>query len=201
MLKIGITGGIGSGKSTVARVFEELGIPVYYADQAARRIMEEHEALKLSIQQHFGTESYQNGRLNREYLSSRVFNNPEELQLLNNLVHPVTIADAENWMNRQNSPYTLKEAALIFESGGQIHLDKVIGVYAPQALRIRRVIERDGNSRDQILQKMEKQLNERIKMRLCDYVITNDDHQLIIPQVLQLHEHFLHLADEKKRAG
>lgn len=186
MLRIGLTGGIGSGKSTVAKIFETLGIPVYYADDASKRLMSENEELKNSIQQHFGKEAYTDGKLNRKHLSSLVFNNPEKLALLNSIVHPATIKDAEKWMQKQTAPYAIKEAALIFESGSQEHLDKVIGVYAPAAIRIQRVMQRDNASREEAIRRMNKQINEEIKMRLCDYVVTNDEQQLLIPQVLEL---------------
>lgn len=186
MLKIGLTGGIGSGKSTVAKIFETLGIPVYYADDAGKRLMNENEVLKTAIQKHFGEATYTDGKLNRQLLSSLVFNDPEKLKLLNSLVHPATIKDAEEWMQQQSSPYAIKEAALIFESGSQAQLDKVIGVYAPASVRINRVMQRDNVSREAVISRMNKQINEEIKMRLCDYVVKNDEQQLLIPQVLTL---------------
>jgi dephospho-CoA kinase len=195
MLKIGITGGIGSGKSTVAKIFETLGIPVYYADDASKRLMNENEPLKKTIQQQFGTETYTGGTLNRKHLSSLVFNNPEKLALLNSIVHPATIKDAEDWMLRQTTPYAIKEAALIFESGSQQNLDQVIGVYAPAAVRINRVMQRDHVTREEVLSRINKQIDETIKMRLCDYVITNDEQQLLIPQVIKLNEIFLSMIE------
>lgn len=194
MLRIGLTGGIGSGKSTVAKIFETLGIPVYYADDASKRMMNENEELKAAIQKHFGEETYSNGELNRKHLSSLVFNNPEKLLLLNSIVHPATIKDAEDWMQQQTAPYAIKEAALIFESGSQEFLDKVIGVYAPKAVRINRVMQRDNVSRDEVISRMNKQINEEIKMRLCDYVVTNDEQELLIPQVLKLDAAFKQLS-------
>lgn len=191
MLKIGITGGIGSGKSTVARVFEHLGIPVYNADTAAKRLMEEDPDLRAAILQTFGAETYRNGRLNRPYLASLVFNNREQLNALNALVHPATIRDGIQWLERQIAPYALKEAALIFESGSQNELDYVIGVSAPQALRIHRVMKRDGVQREEVLRRMANQIDESLKMKLCDFVIVNDDRQLVIPQVLALHQELL----------
>ncbi|UAY50756.1 dephospho-CoA kinase [Ferruginibacter albus] len=188
MLRVGITGGIGSGKSTVAKVFETLGVPVYYADDAAKRLMNENNELKEELQKQFGKETYLNGTLNRPYLSSLVFNAPEKLTLLNSIVHPATIIDAENWMSRQSAAYVIKEAALIFESGSQEQLDKVIGVYAPVPLRILRAMKRDSISREDVLARMDKQISEIIKMRLCDHVITNDEQKMLIPQVLELHE-------------
>ncbi|MBL0359205.1 MAG: dephospho-CoA kinase [Chitinophagaceae bacterium] len=191
MLRVGITGGIGSGKSTVARIFEVMGIPVYYADDASKKLMNEDESLKQTIQQHFGSDTYSNGILNRKHLSSLVFNNAEKLALLNSIVHPATIKDAEEWMMKQTSPYAIKEAALIFESGAQEHLDKVIGVYAPTAVRINRVMQRDHINRDEVISRMNNQVPDEIKMRLCDYVIANDEQELLTPQVLKLHEQLL----------
>ena len=191
MLKIGLTGGIGSGKSTVAKIFETLGVPVYYADDEGKRLMNEDEGLKKSIQDNFGSDAYTNGQLNRSYLASIVFKDAEKLVLLNSFVHPVTIADAEKWMLQQTTPYALKEAAIIFESGSQIYLDKVIGVYTPTPLRIQRVMQRDGITKEEVVARMNKQIDEDIKMRLCDYVITNDEQNLLIPQVLKIHEALL----------
>jgi dephospho-CoA kinase len=187
MLKVGITGGIGSGKSTVARIFGVLGIPVYDADAAAKLIMNRDEGLKAQLATHFGTDLYVSGQLDRALLASRVFANPDKLALLNSLVHPVTIADAARWMLEQQGPYALKEAALIFESGSQQDLDYVIGVYAPEALRIRRAMQRDGVTREQVKARMRQQIPDSIKMRLCDWVIVNDEQQAVIPQVLHIH--------------
>ncbi|MFM2326431.1 MAG: hypothetical protein RIR31_633 [Bacteroidota bacterium] len=188
MIKVGITGGIGSGKSTVAKVFEVLGIPVYYADDAAKRLMNEDDNLKQKIQALFGEAVYKNGLLDRKQLAAIVFNAPEKLSLLNSVVHPVTIADAEQWMLHQTTPYAIKEAALIFESGAQQQLDYVIGVYAPAPLRIQRSMQRDGITRDEVIARMNKQIDDNIKMRLCNFVITNDEQELLIPQVIALHQ-------------
>lgn len=195
MLKIGLTGGIGSGKSTVAKIFEVLGIPVYYADTEAKRLMNSNEKIKESLRQHFGEATYKNEELDRKYLADIVFNNPEKLELLNALIHPVTIKDAEEWMQRQAAPYSIKEAALLFESGAAENLDFVIGVYAPQALRIKRVIKRDNLSQDEIVKRINRQVIEEMKMKLCDFVITNNEQELLIPQVLKLHQHFISLAN------
>jgi dephospho-CoA kinase len=197
-LKIGLTGGIGSGKSTVAKVFEVLGIPVYYADEAAKRIMNEDAALRQQIVKHFGPAAYKNNQLDRQYLASMVFNNKTKLELLNSLVHPATIRDGERWMQQQTTPYAIKEAALIFESGTQDQLDYIIGVSAPTPLRILRAMKRDGSTRDQVQARMNRQIQEVIKMRLCDFIVYNDEQQPVIPQVLALHEQLGRLAGDKK---
>lgn len=186
MLKIGLTGGIGSGKTTVAKIFEVLGIPVYYADTVAKEIMNTDEALKQQIMQAFGAATYKNSLLDRTYLSSIVFNDKEKLALLNSMVHPAAIRANDVWMQQQTTAYAVKEAALIFESGSSQGLDYVIGVYAPKALRIHRTMQRDDITREKVLQRMGNQINEEIKMRLCDFVIYNNDQQMIIPQVLEL---------------
>lgn len=195
MLKVGITGGIGSGKSVVSRIFEVLGVPVYYADTEAKQLMQSDATLRKKIIEHFGEQAYQQEQLNRSYLAAQVFGNAEKTQLLNSLVHPAVIAHAENWMHRHEAdgklPYVLKEAALFFESGSAAGLDLIIGVSAPQALRIQRVMHRDGISRQDVLTRISRQIEESLKMKLCDFVIVNDEQQLLIPQVLAVHEKLL----------
>lgn len=193
-LRIGLTGGIGSGKTTVARIFQVLGVPVYYADQEAKRLMNEDELLKQQIIGHFGKEAYKDGRLDNKYLAAIVFKDRSKLDILNSIVHPATIRDGEEWMKRQTTPYAIKEAALIFESHSQEYLDYVIGVSAPEPLRIHRSMKRDGITREEVLARMSKQIQEVIKMRLCDFIIYNDEQQLVIPQVLQLHEKLIKMA-------
>jgi dephospho-CoA kinase len=188
---IGITGGIGSGKSTVARIFSLLGIPVYSADDAAKEIMVKDLQLIEEIKAHFGVESYlPDGSLNRKYIANIVFNDKSQLEKLNSIVHPATIRDSEAWARKQRSPYVIKEAALMFESESFHHVDKVIGVYAPESLRILRVMKRDGVSRNEVLARIHKQIDDRIKMKLSDHVIYNDEQQMVIPQVLALHKLF-----------
>lgn len=186
MLKIGLTGGIGSGKTMVARIFSILGIPVYYADDRTKMLMNTNDALRGSIIKHFGEQAYKGNELNRSFLASIVFNDKEKLDLLNSLTHPVTINDAEEWMRQQSAPYALKEAALLFESGATEKLDYIIGVYAPQHIRVKRVMERDNLPAAEVMKRISNQLDEEMKMKLCDFVITNNEQQLVIPQVIEL---------------
>lgn len=194
MLKIGLTGGIGSGKTTVAKIFELLGVPVYYADDASKRLYQTDKALIRSLKENFGEDVYTDDQLNRTQLAAIVFNDPAKLELLNRLVHPPTIRDANEWMLRQTTPYVIKEAALIFESGSSAELDFVIGIQAPTALRLKRVMQRDKVSREDVLSRMQRQIDEEIKMKLCDFVIRNDEQELVIPQVLSLHQRLLEMA-------
>ncbi len=199
MLKIGLTGGIGSGKTTITKVFALLNIPVYYADAASKRLYQTNSDLKAALKLNFGDSIYINDVLNRAELAKIVFTNPQKLELLNSLVHPLTIKDAEDWMNAQNAPYIIKEAALIFESGSHSGLDYVIGVHTPKHLRIQRVMQRDGVTRQEVINRLKRQIAEEVKMKLCDYIIENGEQELVIPQVLQLHQTFLALSKEGKK--
>src|SRR4051812_7930764 len=194
MLRIGLTGGIGSGKSVVANIFKVFGIPVFDADGEAKLIMEKDEQLALSIQNLFGQETYTEKKLNRKYLANIVFNDPAKLARLNALVHPAAIGAANEWMQLQTTPYVIKEAALLFESKSASHLNFIIGVYAPRSLRIKRVMERDNTPENQVVARMSRQMDEEEKMKLCDFVIENDETQLLIPQVVKLHEKFLSMS-------
>jgi dephospho-CoA kinase len=195
MLKIGLTGGIGSGKSTVAKVFEVLGIPVYKADDEAKKLMASNPDLIAKIKAHFTNDAYINGQLNKPFISSVVFNNKEKLNLLNSLVHPFTIEDGKRWMIQQRTPYAIKEAALIFESGSQGEFDLIIGVYAPLALRIHRAMQRDQADKEKIQERMQNQIKEEIKMKLCDDVLINNEQTLLLPQIIALHEKLLAKAN------
>ena len=197
VLRVGLTGGIGSGKSTVAQIFEVLGIPVYYADIAAKKIMNEDEGLRSAITKIFGEQAYTNDILDRKYISSIVFSDPAKLQQLNSLVHPATKKDGQTWMQKQTSPYAIHEAALIFEAKVSDRLDHVIGVSSPIELRIKRAIERDKVSREEVLKRMDQQLDEELKMSKCEFVLINDEQQLLIPQVLELHEKLIRLSKQK----
>jgi dephospho-CoA kinase len=193
-LQIGITGGIGSGKSLVCKIFHCLGVPVYDADSHAKGLMTTDGILVSEIKKEFGELSYNiDGSLNRAYLSHTVFNDTKQLEILNRLVHPRVGADYRHWVEQhKNHPYVLKEAALLFESGSHRSLDKVIVVYAPEELRIQRVLRRDKHrSADQVLAIIQNQMSEEEKMKKADYKIRNDEALLLIPQVLELHQRFI----------
>jgi len=194
MLKIGLTGGIGSGKSTVAKIFETLGIPVYYADDAAKELMNTDPDLKELIIKNFGSNVYTDNKLNRSYLASIVFADKLKLEILNSLTHPATINAANEWIALQKGPYIIKEAALLFESDAHKHLDAIIGVSSPIALRMKRVMQRDNLTEEDVQKRINRQMDEAEKMRRCDYIIHNDESTLLIPQVLALDKKFREMA-------
>ena len=194
MLKVGITGGIGSGKSTVCQVFETLGIPVLYADQVARYLMENDAMLIDGIKMLFGNGIYEGGILNREKVSSIVFRQPGILTELNKLVHPAVGRYGKHWMQTRETPYVIKEAAIFFESGSYKDMDVMVGISAPQKTRILRAAERDRIPQEKVLARMAQQMDDDEKMKRCDYVISNDDMQPVIPQVLRLHKILLEKA-------
>ncbi|MEB2776158.1 dephospho-CoA kinase [Algoriphagus sp. D3-2-R+10] len=190
---VGITGGIGSGKSTVAKIFSILGIPIYYADDRAKWLMGNNEELKTQIKDAFGSESYlSDGSLDRSFLAKTVFSNPEKVQLINSLVHPAVGKDFTVWASGQSSPYVLKEAALIFETGSNKTLDFVINVSSPLKVRVARTLMRDSfRSEEQINQIINQQLPDEQKNELADFVIKNTDNKLLIPQVLEIHQQLI----------
>jgi len=192
MLKVGITGNIGSGKTTVSKIFEILGVPVFYADDVAKHVMVEDATLIDALKAEFGKESYFNdGSLNRKHIAGIVFNNEAELAKLNAIVHPAVFRAFDNWVvNVKNAPYVMKEAALLFESSSYKMCDKAIMVTAPLELRINRVMQRDSLSRAEIESRNARQFSEEKKIQLADFVIRNDDTELVIPQVLELHKQF-----------
>ena len=188
MLKVGITGGIGSGKTVVCQVFETLGIPVFNADIAARHLMENDADLAANIRNLLGESAYTNGKLNRANVSAIVFSDRRKLVQLDALVHPVTIQYSREWFESQDAPYVIKEAAILFESGSYKDVDVTIGIFSPLELRIQRTMQRSQLSREDVLAIMGRQMNEDEKMKLCNHVITNDDVTAVLPQVLHLHE-------------
>lgn len=170
---IGLTGGIGSGKTTVARYIASQGIPVYIADEEAKKIMDTPEVLKL-IAETFGANLIENGTINRQKLAQLVFKNSKKLQQLNNIIHPKVKQDFDNWVqNHHNHPFIVKEAAILFESGSYKYCDTIITVTAPKSVRLQRVMQRDGVSEEQVLARMQNQWTEEDKIALSDFVIQN----------------------------
>ncbi|WP_294601110.1 dephospho-CoA kinase [uncultured Rikenella sp.] len=195
-LRVGLTGGIGSGKSTVSRLLQLLGIPVYNADLAARQLMENDPSLQEAIIHHFGPESYitenQAQRLNRPYLANRVFGHPERLAALNRLVHPAVERDFERWAAQWDSlpsppPYVVEEAAILIESGAHRLMDRIVTVTAPEPIRLQRIIRRDRTTATAARARISAQLSDPQRASYADFTLTADDRQLLIPQVLALH--------------
>lgn len=194
MLKIGITGGIGVGKTIVCRMFAQLGIPVYDSDSRAKWLMHQNQVLKAELKETFGANTYNaEGELNRQYLGGVVFNNPERLKLLNELVHPHVKTDFINWSNSfPQAPYVIKEAALMYESEAWRQMNQIITVFAPLPVRIKRILRRDTHRTAADVEAIiNKQLQEEEKMARAEHIIYNDDQQLLIPQVLKLHNQFV----------
>ncbi|MBC7745534.1 MAG: dephospho-CoA kinase [Flavobacterium sp.] len=192
MLKVGITGGIGSGKTTVCQIFEVLGIPVFYADAIAKEVMYADENLRNEIISAFGKASYNlDSSLNRKHIAEIVFNNDNKLETLNALVHPAVFRAFDNWVLKQKAPYVIKEAALLFESGSYHMCDYSILVTAPEAIKILRVIKRDHLKESDVRLRMDRQLDDQEKEKLSDFTVLNDENLLLIPQVLALHEQFI----------
>ncbi|MGV6944153.1 dephospho-CoA kinase [Sphingobacterium kyonggiense] len=191
-LKIGITGGIGVGKSVVTRIFKVLGIPTYDADKEAKDIMVKSDAVRHALIKTFGEETYfPDHTLNRAWLAKKVFSDAKELAKLNAIVHPAVIKDAEDWAEAQTSLYSVKEAALLFESGSYKSLDYTILVTSPEALRIERVMKRDQVTEEEVRGRMAKQMPESEKEKLADFIVYNDDEHSLLEQVMKLHEQFI----------
>lgn len=199
MIKIGITGGIGSGKSTVCKIFAILGIPIFDADSVAKALYHEDE-LKEKIISLFGAEIYPEGNFDRKKLAEIVFASDEKLLLLNQMIHPMVQAKFVSWCDAQDSPYIIKEAALLIESGSYKHLDKMIMVSCPLNQRIARVMQRDQMSKDMVLARLNKQMNEEDKKKFCQYEIVNDGNELLIPQVTKLHQLFIGMSTKSEAA-
>jgi len=197
MLSIGITGGMGSGKTLVCQIFSRLNIPIYNSDNHAKRLMEENESLKNEIKNLLGNESYnEKGKINRRYIAQKVFNNLTLLSGLNAIVHPAVKRDANLWRNNlpETLPYFIRESAILFETGIYKELDFNILVSAPEEIRIERVRERDGLTHDEIKSRINQQWPESKKQTLADFIITNDNKTLLIPQILSIHQKLIHYA-------
>jgi len=195
MLKVGLTGGIGAGKSTIGKIFETLGIPVYDADNRAKMLMQEDEQVRNRVINIFGADAYSaSGKLKREYLSSRVFHDKDALLKLNDIVHPAVAKDFDVWSNQKKGvPFVIKEAALIFEVGADKQLDKVIVVSAPEPLRVARIMERDNVEEAAVRARMANQLPEKEKESRADFLLYNNEKLLMLPQVMKIHQQLLNI--------
>ncbi|NCA85458.1 MAG: dephospho-CoA kinase [Clostridia bacterium] len=194
MITVGLTGNIGSGKSIVATVFRTMGIPVFDADATSRQLTQQPEILE-QIANKFGAHLIVGARLDRKALAAIVFNNKEKLAALNQIIHPAVHAAFAKWVSQQVSQYVLYEAAIIAETGRVGELDKLIVVTAPKELRLKRVMQRDGASREMVLQRMKNQWPEEKKIAAADYLIYNDDTRLVIPQILAIDAALREAAD------
>lgn len=197
MYKVGLTGGIGAGKTLIAQMFKVLGVPVYNSDQKAKWLMTNSTEVKQKVKEAFGDVAYLwDGQLNRDYLASVVFNQPEKLNILNSIVHPALWRDSIQWADEQApKSYTIHEAAILFETGGYKNMDFNILIYAPSDERIRRTMDRDKIDRQSVIARMDKQMPEEKKMELVDHIIYNDGSSSLVSQVVELH----HLLLEKSR--
>lgn len=190
MIKIGVTGGIGSGKTMVCKVISTMGYPVYHADIEAKRIVNTNSELIRKVKQLFGSNIYTQNSLDRKKLAGIVFNNADLLQKLNSIVHPAVADDFEKWVeNNRTSPLIFKEAAILFESGAYKTVDKVVAIWAPEDLRITRVSERDGVTKEQVMERMKNQISQDELLERSDFVIKNSQQELLVPQVVNLIKH------------
>jgi dephospho-CoA kinase len=191
MIKIGLTGGIGSGKSTVSKIFRILDVPVYDADSRAKKLVADDVETRREIELTFGKAVFKDGVLQNKVLANIVFNNPSKLEKLNNIIHPRVEKDFTDWSKKQKSaPYIVKEAAILFESGSYKGMDKILMVYSPEPTRIERVMKRDNISRKIVLERIRNQWSDELKKEKSNYIIYNDEKQLLIPQVLKIHTLF-----------
>lgn len=195
MLKIGITGGIGSGKTLVCQIFAQLGVPVYNADDAAKQLVQNNAQLKAEITEAFGPDAFINGQYNRGYIASIVFSDPQRLNQLNAIIHPYVFADWQAFVaQHQAFPYVIKEAAIMLETDSRYTVDKIVLVYAPLELRLARLQNRDGFNLDDTLKRISNQMSEEDKLKLCHYVIHNDGEQALIEQIMDLHSQFIAIS-------
>ncbi len=189
---LGVTGGIGSGKSLVCDIFKHLGVPIYNSDKRAKELMSSSPDLVSAISELFGEQAYIDGQLNRKHIASVVFNDDDKLQALNNIVHPAVGKDFESWLKENSTaPLLIKEAAIMIESGAYKSLDKLLVVSAPMDLRIQRVVQRDNVTAEEVSKRMNKQLSEDELLEYADYVVHNDGEHLIVPQVINIYNHIL----------
>ncbi|OBQ56544.1 dephospho-CoA kinase [Tamlana sp. s12] len=191
MKKVGLTGGIGSGKTTVAKMFQELGVPIYIADDEAKKLMNESSVLRQELTQLFGENAYLNDGLNRPYIANIIFNDKTYLQKMNSIVHPRVAEHFKKWVLEQKSPYVIKEVAILFENGGHKACDLVISVTAPKNIKIERLLERDDTTVEKIENIMKNQWSDEEKIKLSDFVVFNTVLEETYTQVLKIHEEIL----------
>ncbi len=195
---VGLTGGIGSGKSTITQIFCQLKIPIYEADTASKRIIDTDSELQKELIKLLGNEVMNESRINRRFMALKIFNNKELLKKVNALIHPAVGNDFEKWLKKQNPPYVIKEAAILFESGAHKQCDKIVVVAAtPQEMRINRIVKRGNVSREEAIIRMNNQWPEEQKVKKADYVIYNDGGQSIIKQVISIHESIIRQSNQK----
>lgn len=199
MLKVGITGGIGSGKSTVCNILRNLGVPIFTSDDVGKELLNNDDYLKNKIKKTFDSDMYTStGRLDRDRMAKLVFNNPDELQKLNGLVHPRVKAEFDSWCKKnEKKPYIVQEAAILFETGRHKELDKMVSVFCPKEERINRIIKRDDTTKELIEKRMMHQFSDAQRNALADYIIINDGNEDLLPQVMELHELFLNEYTKK----
>lgn len=188
---VGLTGGIGSGKTTIANFFKELGVPIYIADTEAKALMNRSKVIKRKLIALFGDNAYQNGKLNRDFLSKQIFNNKDLLQKMNTIVHPKVASHFKRWVKKQEAPYVISEAAILFENGSYKKYDYIITVTAPEEVRLKRVMSRDSASKEKVKSVMNNQWKDEEKIKLSDYVIQNINLEEAKAQVLQIHQNLL----------
>ncbi|WP_336069050.1 dephospho-CoA kinase [Mesoflavibacter sp. CH_XMU1404-2] len=191
---VGLTGGIGSGKTTVANFFKELGIPVYIADTEAKALMNRSIVIKRKLIALFGENAYQEGKLNREYLSQKIFNDKDLLQKMNAIVHPKVASHFKRWVKKQDAPYVISEAAILFENGSYKKYDYIITVTAPEHVRLKRVMSRDNSLEKKVKSVMDNQWKDAEKIKLSDFVIQNINLEEAKAQVQQIHKKLLQLV-------
>ncbi len=191
MKTVGLTGGIGSGKTTVAKMFKDLGVPVYNSDAAGKRLMVENTKVKTAVVELLGDKAFTGQELNTKFIAEKVFNDAELLQKLNEIVHPAVRNDFKSWVKDQNAPYVIQEAAILFENGGYMFFDDMILVHAPKKIRIARVKERDNIAEKTILERMQHQWSYSKKKKLTDYVIVNNDLSDTVLQVNKVHKQLI----------
>jgi dephospho-CoA kinase len=189
MIKVGLTGGIGSGKSLVARIFNKFGVPVYDSDSATKQLYFSNQKLKSELVKSFGPQTYfENGQLNRKYLGELIFSDKSKLELINKIVHPFVKLDFEEWLLKNyQTKYIIKEAAILIESGAYKQVDKIIVVNAPFDLRIKRVIERDKTTKEEVIKRMSNQLPIKKLLPFADFIVENNEENLLLPQLINIH--------------